>query len=158
MYPEQFLLANKWKKLGWILFIPGFIGAIMMLFFTLPFELNLNVYSIFNEDAENGFSMFIKNDFRDEIIAMLLSIGGILIAFSAEKEENELVQSIRLNAFKWAFLFGLIIIAVTTPFIFEFAYLHVMIFNLYIPLIIYILKFNLTLYKVKKQYHETENA
>lgn len=159
MYPEQLLFPHKFKIIGWLLFIPGLIGALLFIVFKwFPFELTATVYSIFNPDGENGFSMFIPNhDIRDEIIVMLMSIGGILVAYSAEKDENDLVKSIRLNSFKWSFFLGMVFIVITTPWIYEFSYLRIMMYNMYAPLIIYILKFNITLYYRKNQ-HKNESA
>jgi len=80
-------------------------------------------------------------NFTDEIATIGSIVGLIFIAFSKVKFEDEYVSKIRLESLQWAIYlnFGLLIIA--TIFIHGLAYYNVTVYNMFTPLIIFIVRF-----------------
>ncbi len=85
----NYLLPNKYKKYGWILFLLGLIlGLLAMLEIISDDSFKLNVLSIFNDSFlgnDNAKLIAIINTgIVNEIVALLIMIGGLLIGFSKE--------------------------------------------------------------------------
>ncbi len=154
------LISNKYKRLGMLLFSIGLILGIIYMYDN--FEPNFLQYNFgnhklkMNEDSGVG-GLFSGNflwgsagNFMDEIIVLLVILGGCLWGFSREKEEDEYLSQIRLNALTWAFLINYLLVILCTIFIYDFWYLDVLIFNVVTPLIIFLSRYNFLLIKLKK--------
>ena len=98
---SNFLLPNRFKPVGWIVFFIGFLLSVLCICLqdTEVFALfyNIGILGV-------GFCGIVENSILDEIAAVMIIIGGILIMFSKEKNEDEFVASLRLNALSWAVL------------------------------------------------------
>lgn len=144
----NYLLPHKYKKLGWILFSIGLIAGIFFAF--NGYETNFlttKVFSIYdglNIRANGKSSLFNieENSIFDEIITLFLIIGGLIIGFSREKIEDEFIYKLRKDSLVWAIIFNYIILLLTTVSIFDLAYFHVLIFNMFTPLLFFIIRFN----------------
>ncbi len=154
----KYLLSNKFKKPGWILFITGIVAGIFLSI--NDYESNLiktNVISLIHYDSffkENyGFLRIIENNILDEIIVIFVIIGGLLVCFSKEKIEDEFISKTRLDSLVWAILINYSILLIATIFIYEITYMHILIYNMFTPLLIFILRFNYVVYK-KPGYEE----
>jgi hypothetical protein len=149
------LLANKFKKPGMLIFILclalggfAFITNIEPSFLQYDFSGGKSGGSI--SDVFGGTHLFnSQGNFIDEIIILGIIIGGCLWGFSKEKEEDEFLMQIRLNALIWAFLINYLLIALCTIFVYDFWYLNVMLFNLVTPLVIFLIRFNYLLLKIR---------
>ena len=150
---QQLLLPNKFKKAGWIILLTGLIAAIIVLAGSYePSIFNVTVFSIFNEDADNGFSTLMKNNITDEILTGLIIIGGLLVGFSKEKEEDELIVMVRMNSLLWAVFINSVILLVASLFIYELSFVRVMMYNMFTVLLLFIGIFNFILYtKIKRK-------
>ncbi|WP_299439404.1 hypothetical protein [uncultured Aquimarina sp.] len=153
----KYLLQNKFKKPGWVLFITGIVSGVLL---TInDYESNLiktKVISLFHYDSflkeNNGFLRIIENNILDEIIVIVIIIGGLLVSFSKEKIEDEFISKTRLDSLVWAVIVNYIILLFATLFIYDIRYIHVLIYNMFTPLLIFILRFNYVIYK--KSNHE----
>jgi hypothetical protein len=89
----SFLFPNRFKILGWILFVPSFVFGIVARILDLNIDnyLNLKVFAIYEQGlfSKSVFFGFIENGFLDEIVLSFLIIGSILIGFSKLKVEDE---------------------------------------------------------------------
>jgi len=153
----NYLLPHKFKTLGWVLFILGIIGGFYVL--TTNYEqdiLNTNVLSIYNGDSlfgkESGFFKIIKNDILDEIVALFIIVGGMFVTFSREKVEDEFIYKLRKDSLVWAVIFNYSVLIIAILFIYDFAFFDVLVFNMFTPLIFFILRFNFL--KLKSRSHE----
>ena len=78
---SNYLLPNKYKLLGWILFILGLIFGLLL--FLNEYEgdyLSINILSIYNDPfmgGEKGFFKIIENDIADELISIAIIVGGL---------------------------------------------------------------------------------
>jgi FlaA1/EpsC-like NDP-sugar epimerase len=117
-----------------------------------PKFLDFNVLALFREKPleSAGYFSFISNNILDEIIAILLIISSVFIAFSKEKEEDEYISLIRLESLVWATYLNYAILILTIVFVYELSFLWVFIFNMFTILFFFIIKFNWAIYKMKE--------
>lgn len=78
------------------------------------------------------------------MVATFISL--FMIGFSAEKNEDEYVSSIRLHALQWSVYINYFILAVASLLIYGFSFLWVMELNLFTLPVIFILIFNFNLH------------
>ena len=127
----NYLLPNKYKTLGWILFIIGIISGIIL-------------QVVDWDDNPLNFD-FIKNwgfEYLDEIISVLIIIGGLLVGFTKEKIEDEFVHKLRHDSLVWAFIVNYTILLLTVVFIYEGNFFTVLVYNMFTPLLFFIIRFN----------------
>ena len=147
----NYLLPNKYKPLGWILFILGIIGGIFMV--STDYEadvLTTNVLPIYSEPftfRDAGFFQIIENSILDEIIALTIIIGGLLVGFTKEKIEDEFIYKLRKDSLVWAIIFNYIVLIFAILFVYEFTFFDVLVFNMFTPLIFFIVRFNFLKHK-----------
>jgi len=150
----NYLLPNRFKKIGWFLFIPGIIlGILYLIYEPQPEFLNATVFAI----AESLFEFsFIKNNVYDEITALLIIIGAIFIAFSREKSEDEYISRIRLDSLVWATYVNYIVVILAIIFVYDFGFYWVILLNMFTILIFFIIRYNWALLKSRKQIQNEE--
>jgi len=153
----NYLLPYKFKALGWVLFILGIVGGLYVL--TTNYEqdiLSTNVLSIYKGEnlfgKESGFFKIIKNDILDEIVALFIIVGGMFVTFSREKVEDEFIYKLRKDSLVWAVIFNYSVLLIAILFVYDFAFFDVLVFNMFTPLIFFILRFNFL--KLKSRSHE----
>ncbi|TDI77840.1 MAG: hypothetical protein E2O83_07420 [Bacteroidetes bacterium] len=153
----NYLLPYKFKALGWVLFILGIVGGLYVL--TTNYEqdiLSTNVLSIYKGESlsgkESGFFKIIKNDILDEIVALFIIVGGMFVTFSREKVEDEFIYKLRKDSLVWAVIFNYSVLLIAILFVYDFAFFDVLVFNMFTPLMFFILRFNFL--KLKSRSHE----
>lgn len=151
----KFLLSNKFKPVGWVLFLGS---ALLWVYFSLLHpdglpELEMNVFTIigseFLGEEKTEFFTFIKADVFPTIMALLFILGGLLLAFSREKVEDEFIAKLRLQSFQWAFLSNYVILFLLFFFMYGFAFMFVLQYYMFVMLILFICRFHYLLYKNK---------
>ncbi len=156
----QYLFPAKWKKIGWFLFIPGLILGLVYIFY--PFEpdfLNAKMPAIIidndllSQSTKRGWISFgfVQDNLIEEIIGLLLIIGGILVAFSRVENEDEFITKIRLDSLVWAVYVNYFILLLAFLLFYGLDFLWVMVFNMFTVLFFFIFKFHWSLYKLKKE-------
>lgn len=143
----RFLLPHRFKFIGWIITIPSIILGLFVMFDNLSldfFSIRLPLDYIVYDGGMNVKGTIddgTELNFTDEIATIGSIVGLIFIAFSKVKFEDEYVSKIRLESLQWAIYlnFGLLIIA--TIFIHGLAYYNVTVYNIFTPLIIFIVRF-----------------
>ena len=151
---SNYLLPNSLKIPGWILFSISIIcGIIWLLLNNQPPDfLTINIFAIAS-DGMFGPASFLsskQNNILDEIIGLLLIVGSIFIAFSKEKKEDEFIARIRLESLVWAIYVNYSILAFAIIFIYDMPFAWVLEFNLFTPLIFFIIRYNWALYKLNR--------
>ena len=156
----HFLFPNKFKKIGWVLFVPAFIASIYL----SVSDLNIDKYwitSVFSfTDGDlfgksNYFSV-IKNSIVDEVLLFSLIIGGLLIGFSKLKIEDEFTSKIRYESLVWAIYLNYGLILFFTVFIYGLSYLNILFFNTFTLLLFFIIRFHYLIYKLNKTSNDDE--
>jgi len=142
----SYLLPNKYKKFGWILLIIGIIIGILFNAEVLEDDiLQTKVLSIYNEgifSKDDGFFKIIENGILDEIVALMIIIGGLLVGFTKEKVEDEFIYQLRKESLVWAIIFNYIVLSLAIIFIYDMTFFNVLIYNMFTPLIFFIVRFN----------------
>ncbi len=143
----KLLFPNKCKVIGLILIVIG-----------------LAVGLIFNEMLEDylrldigflGDDLFGKEtDMTYTISSTFLLIGGMMTAFSREKIEDEFVVNLRLKSWMWAIIINYVLLFIAILFVYGLNFIDIMVYNMFTPLIIYIIYFNFVFYKDQ---HQKEN-
>ena len=153
----NYLISNKFKPLGWVLFIIGLVAGIFL--FLTEYEsdiLQVKVLAIYGGDSifstEEGFFKIIENSILDELIALAIIIGGLIIGFSREKVEDEFIYKLRKDSLVWSLLFNYLILSLAIIFIYDFTFFDVLVFNMFTPLIFFVFRFNFL--KLKNRPHE----
>ena len=153
----NYLLPNKYKTLGWLLLILGSVFGLILFFGGYENEpLKVKVLSIFNEfflsPKEMEYFRIIENGIANELTCIAIILGGLIIGFSKEKVEDEFIYKLRKDSLVWAIIFNYIILIIAILFIFDFTFFHVLVFNMFTPLIFFIIRFNFL--KLKSRSHE----
>ena len=147
----NYLLPNKFKTVGWILFIIGLIGGIFIYLSDYESDaLTVNVLSVYNESflgSEKGFFQIIENSILDELIALAIITGGLLVGFSKEKVEDEFIYKLRKDSLVWAIIFNYAVLILTIVFVYDLAFFDVLVFNMFTPLLFFIFRFNFLKHK-----------
>ncbi|MCF7561847.1 hypothetical protein L3X39_14470 [Sabulilitoribacter multivorans] len=155
---SNYLLPNKYKTIGWLLLILGIIAGVI--FIVNGYESNalttkvLSVYNGLNVTVNGKPSFFNieENSIVDELITITIIIGGLLVGFSKEKIEDEFIYKLRKDSLVWAIIFNYAVLLFATVFIYDLAYFHVLVFNMFTPLLFFIIRFNFL--KLKSASHE----
>jgi len=156
----HFLFPNKFKTLGWILFIPAVLILLITIFtdVNLDHYLNTNVLALYQQGVmeKSGFFMVIKNSIADELLTIGIIIGGILICFSRLKTEDEYISKIRYESLVWATYLNYGLIVFFTVFLYGMPYLNVLFYNMFTLILFFIIRFHFMIYKLNKATHDDE--
>ncbi len=144
----NFLFPHRFKKAGWIVFIPAAIlGSLYLFFDYTPGFLHFQALFI---DNESMFSA-TNNNLIDEISGVFTIVGLLLIAFSKEKNEDEFISKIRLESLLWATYVNYVVLIIGMIFVYGITFFFMLIFNMFTILIIFIIRFNFILRKLNSQ-------
>ncbi|WP_191861001.1 hypothetical protein [Hanstruepera ponticola] len=152
---SNYLLSNKFKPLGWFLFIIGLIGGIILYAIDYDGEVMVTkVFSIYSDPfiGDAGFFKVIENGIADELVYVCLIIGGLLVGFTKEKVEDEYIYKLRTESLVWAIIFNYILLLFTIVFVYDMTFFNVLIFNVFTPLLFFVFRFNFI--KLKSGNHE----
>jgi len=143
------LFPNRFKIIGWFIFIPSLILGLISLSGVMNFEISLPVIynsGIFN-DENQGFLKTAEIDLFPNLFGILIIIGGIMVGFSKEKIEDEYISSLRLKSVFWSLIVSYSIVLLLFITVFGSLFLTVMILIMFLPLVLYIFRFNYLLLK-----------
>lgn len=161
----NYLLPYKYKFLGWVLFSVGILTGIFVL--ASNYESNfftIKVLSVYYEPhgnitlgkgliSENSpFLRITVNDILDELACLLIIVGGLIIGFTEEKIEDEFTYKLRKDSLVWAMIFNYSILLLAILFVYGMEFFHILVFNMFTPLIFFIVRFNYL--KFKANSHE----
>ncbi len=155
-----FLFPNKYKKLGWILFLPSMLLQIFVMVFKINLDdyLNIKVFALYQETIgeKSGFFRVIENSVCDELLTFLLIVGGILICFSKLKNEDEYISKIRYESLVWSTYLNYGLILFFTLFLYGMPYLNVLFYNMFTLIIFFMIRFHYSIYKLNKSANDDE--
>ena len=155
----NFLFPHKFRLIGWILLIPSVVLGYVVIFNDFEFSfLNIKVLSLLPTgfDATPGITPItsplweiISNNFTQELAGILFIVSAIFVAFSKEKKEDEYIAKIRLESLLWAAYATFVIHILCLLFFYDFTYFRSMIINMFILLIVFIVRYNFIIYRSK---------
>ena len=151
---SRFLFPHKYKPLGWIIFGLGLVLGIVLMINEYEYpDWQVSVYPLIGEKgmlSSNQAFQWSDNNIADELTSLLLILGGILVAFTKTKDEDEYIGTIRMESLIWATYvnYGILLLAIL--FVFDYSFFNVMIYNMFTMLFFFIIRFHYLLYKSKK--------
>lgn len=152
----RFLFPHRFKAIGWVLFGLALAAGIMVQLVGLgDYDwLTTKTFAIYSDgilDPNGGFFKIVVNDLMDELITIILIIGGTLVAFSKVKTEDEFSMKLRSESLIWAFYVSSAVNILITLFVFGGTYFTFLIYNLFFQLIFFVCRFHYVLYKSHKE-------
>lgn len=148
----KFLFPSSFKKWGWVILIPAAIMGVVDLFLeTQPAIFNWKVPAIYMDEIMGKTTYFgwVENNVLNEILAVLVIIGSLFVAFSKQPTEDEFISKIRLESLVWATYVNYIVLLIAILFVYDIGFLWVMIFNMFTILLFFIIRFHWMVYKMK---------
>lgn len=148
------LLGHQYKKYGWMLLGLGVIlwmGQILN-GGDLSF-LNTRFFTLINSGflSESAHLSVNNVNLGNTLIGVLNIAGGLIIAFSKEKEEDEYINQLRLSSFQWAVLINYTILLVVFLGVFGLDFLYVLVGNMFTVLALFIIRFHYLLYRIRHE-------
>lgn len=138
------LLPYPFKRIGWVLFIPTAVLGLLMAI-----------------DGFNGFPTFLLPDsavgsetlsrVSNNVVLIGVLLGTLLITCSRERIEDELITRIRLNALLAALYATIGIAVIAALFLYDFAYLYFLIFNLCLLPVLFLVIERVMLWRLGKE-------
>lgn len=148
------LFPHRFNKIGWFILVPSLVLGILNILNLLDFDfLNQSTtFAIYSDEIMGPKSTFqcINNNLSDEILTILNIVGAIFVAFSKEKQEDEFIVKLRLEALVWSVYLNYAVLIFFVIFFYGSSFWYVMIFNLFAILFLFIFRFNYLLLKLKK--------
>ena len=150
---KKLLFPHSLKKIGWILLIPACLLTILLSVDVNVFNLNGKAFAIFSDQlfGAHVFFNFIEVDLLPTIVGICFIVGGVLVAFSKVKNEDEYISDLRLSSLLWAVYVNYALLLLAFIFIYNMSFLTVMMYNMFTILIFFIIRFHFILYKTSKQ-------
>ena len=155
MKTNNYLFPACFKKIGWIISLPlaavltyyliGFLGDD-----TSPSETWNFFDNMFTDPSWRAFDLIAEGNIFLSICMVLLVAGLLFIAFSKEKTEDEYIAKMRGDSLIWAVIVNSILLAAAFLCVYGGNFLYVLFFNLYTLLVLFIVKFNIALYRFRK--------
>ncbi len=155
----KYLFNARYRTLGWVVFIPASIlGCLTLILEWEPAFLDMNVLGFFIDEVFGVEKLvgFTENNVLNEILAILVILSGLLVAFSREKDEDELITKIRLESLVWATYWNYGILVLAFLFLYDFTFYWVMVFNMFTILYLFIIRFTIVIHKLRKSTRNEE--
>lgn len=157
MLKSKFLLPAKFKKYGWMLFVPSLILGFTHWLFDYSPVLTINVFAISFDGPDNRELFgFIEDNIFNEILGLSIITSGLIVAFSKEFDEDELISRMRLDCLVWAIFWNYALLALAIILFYGLSFLTVLIFNMFTPLVLFIIRFNWLVVRSRKSLKNEE--
>jgi len=128
----KFLFPHWTRYLGWILVFAHVPVMVLGKYYDLKAHRS-------NDELFNGpHLLFIGT-------ALLMAVGLFLVAFSRERIEDEQIAQLRLDSLRWAVFVNYIVLIVCLIFFNDTP--HILLMNLWIPLLFFIIRFQWKLFQ-----------
>ncbi len=148
MNVKSFLLSGKYRPVGLVLILAGITLLILKFKFNWkPDFLELKIFAFYSFYIEAKSFTFITHQVIEEIGGVLLLSGMFMVAFSREKEESEMLDTLRLKAFLLTSYLNLIYLLISVMFFYGFGFVGALTFYVVFWLASYILSFRYLVYR-----------
>lgn len=141
----QFLLPHSFKAIGLVLLIPALVLGVMVQHFDFYFDF-LTWYDF--RGPTGGWLLDPEDqNFTNELAGIVLIFALLFIGFAKLKTEDEYIMKIRLDSLKWGIYVNYFLLVLGFLFAYNLDFYTVLVYNLFTPLIIYIVRFHFYLWK-----------
>lgn len=94
----------------------------------------------------------------DEIISLAIMAGLFLTGFARVKNEDERTAQMRLGALQWAIYGNTMVLVLCIIFVHGLPFLTIMIYNMFTPLLIFVLRFHWLLFQETREARRNEGT
>lgn len=156
---KTYLFPHSLRKVGYALICVAFIWLVCTSSFIFPSVIDVS-YPMFSlatgmfDNPDKWFDPHMVEGSWFEIFMTLMCVGCAFVVFSKEKDEDECIAQIRMNALVWSMLVNLAFVLLSTLFIFGGSYFVVMAIYPFSTFFVFMIKYNLSLYKFRKSNEE----
>ena len=160
----KLLFPHRYKKVGWLLLVPGLlltiVSLIAMLFpndswtvkhlnflgesmLTTKWIYISDFHKVLPLQTDFGFS---GEDLMNEIIMTFVTIGFLLVAFSKEKQEDEYIATVRAESLIWGFYVNIIYFLIGIWLVYGGDFWTFLYWSLVIPPVVFLVRFHWFIY------------
>lgn len=153
----NYLLPKRFSYIGWILIAASVLAWTICSISEDEFSfLNAKVFTIAGAEMLKPTEYFtlIDVNLTFTIVGVLFIVGSLFVAFAKQKTEDEFIMKLRLLSFQWAVLINYSLLLLCFIFIYDLAFLSVMIYNMFTVLILFIIRFHYLLSKYNDSTNE----
>jgi hypothetical protein len=148
---NNYLLPARLRLPGIVLTLLGIVMLLAKYKFNYkPDFLNMKMFAIYSFYIETKTFSIVTNQMLEEFAGIILLCGLFFIAFSKEKVETEVTNSLRLKAFMLTAYFNLFFIIASALFFFGFGFVGALVVFAVAWLLFYLLTFRYLLYRSAK--------
>lgn len=150
---KSYLLPKRYEKIGWIMFVPFFLSSLFLILNGNTSYVDGKIYSFLWGNLPHDkvpLGRILGDGIIDEISVIGITLAMIFICFSRKKDEDECISKIRLNSLVFSMILNYSLLIIATIFLYEFTYLTFCFANLELQLFIFMIVFNINLYRFKK--------
>lgn len=148
------LLPRYFRWIGIFLFLIGFSYHLLQYFDENLLPLNTKTFVFYADgpqfDKAHWLSL-LELELGLTFILTSYLVGLTFIAFTRNRVEDEMINSIRLYSWSWAIILTLIFCFLSTTFIYGLAYLSISFMYIELMLIIYIVLFWVNIWKMNRR-------
>lgn len=130
---KNLLFPHSFQKVGWAVFAIGVLTGAYILLVQYDSSYTLNNVAIIS-----------------------ICVGALLATCSREKVEDEMTQQLRLNSLLTALYINYLALIVCSLFVYDLEFLHVMMYNMFTILLIFMVVFRYKIWRAKKVVAEYE--
>jgi len=146
---NSLLISGKYKVIGWIIVILSACLGIA----TLYWGFKIPGFALPIEESAFGFADY---NLTNEFALGGLVIGLMMIVFAKEKTEDEYISLLRLKCLQWSVLISFGILFILNFVFYGTALFSFLIYNIFTVPLIFIVKFNYSLYLLRREREEDE--
>jgi hypothetical protein len=143
---SRFLFPHYCRIIGYLCFAVDILKAVL-----------LKVYypqGFTQEGSVTNIWMNITNDFN----ILIVIVGLLLIAFSKEKDEDELISQLRLDSLQWAIYINYFLFIIFVILVHGFKFLEIVAYNVITPLIFFIIRFRWKIFLLNRNLRNESNG
>ena len=155
----KWLFPYRFRFIGWLIFIPSAVLGLAAMY--ADFTINWLAANILSHamtiKLENSITHLVDNqNLTDELGAIGVIAGLLLIAFSRERVEDEMISQLRLEALQWSVYANYFVLIIAILTVYDTAFFNVMIYNMFTVLLVFIVRFRWLIFGTTIIHHSYE--
>jgi hypothetical protein len=147
------LVPHALKPVGWALLAICVPLSVWLLAddSAFPFSLAVQLPWPFGSESSGAFANIsllnhkdgtITIDLIDEVLSLGILAGLMIVGFARLKVEDERVAQLRLESLQWAMYGNTLVLVLCILLVHGLAFINIMIYNMFTPLLIFVLRFH----------------
>ncbi len=132
----RLLFPHRYRLIGWLIFIPAAILGLATMYAEFQFD-----WLEFGKSIKLLDGVMGSNNLTDEVAGIGAIIGLLLIAFSKEQTEDEMINHLRLEALQWSVYANYLVLIIAIVLVYDTAFFSVMIYNMFTLLVVFIARY-----------------